>query len=264
MSNVYCDLDTFKDRLNITGTSDDTLLLAILEHASRAVDDFCNRSFFIQTQTRYYDGSAGPLLLDRDLIAVTSLKTDDDESGDSWETTWAATDYELLPYNGSPKHAIAVTPWGAKSGFNPGLAKTVEIAGRWGYDETYEDSGADINEGGSYGASDTTLTVTDGAKFAVGQTVLIDSEQLFISAISTNDLTVERGANGTTAATHADASDISIYRYPRPVVEACAALAERLWKRKDAAAPAASAGIETDHHASHLLAPFRRTPFAAV
>ena len=124
-------------------------------------------------------------------------------------------------------------------------------------------SGA-INEGGEYGASDTTLTATDGAKFAVGQTVLIDSEQLFISAISTNDLTVERGANGTTATAHDDASDISIYRYPRPVVEACAALAEQLWKRKDAAAPTTLSGIGTDHRPANLLAPFRRTPFAAV
>ena len=84
-----------------------------------------------------------------------------------------------------------------------------------------EDSGADINEGAQYSATDTTLTVTDGSKFAVGQTVLIESEQLYVTAISTNDLTVVRGINGTTASTHADGTDISIYRYPETVAEAC-------------------------------------------
>ena len=92
---------------------------------------------------------------------------------------------------------------------------------------------ADINEGSGCSATDTTLTVTDGSKFAVGQTILIGSEQLYITAISTNDLTVVRGVNGTTPASHAHNSDISIYRYSRPVVEACLMQTFRLWKRKD-------------------------------
>lgn len=272
MSNLYCDLDAFKKRLNITGTADDVVLLVLLEHASRALDQLCNRFFYIKTETRYYDGAASPLLLDQDLVAVTSLKTDDNGSGD-WETAWAATDYELLPYNGSPKYAVAVARWGGKADFNRGLKKTVEIAGRWGYLEETGASGASINEGGQFSASDTTLTVTDGSKFKVGQTLLIESEQLYIQAISANNLTVQRGVNGATAAAHPDATAISVYRYPRPIVEACLMQTARSWKRKDAAFSSVAGMPEVgrmkvlqglDPDVAMLLAPFRRIPVTAV
>ncbi len=81
MSNLYCDLATFKARLNITGTGDDAVLLALLEHTSRAIDQSCNRFFYVKTETRYYDGAASPLLLDQDFAAVTGLKTDDNGRG---------------------------------------------------------------------------------------------------------------------------------------------------------------------------------------
>ncbi len=272
MSNLYCDLEDFKTRMSITGTGDDAQVLALLENISRAIDQFCNRFFFVKDETRYYDGVAGPLVLDGDLIAVTSVKTDDDADGADWETTWNVTDYELLPYNGFPKHAIAVTPWGTHGHFNQGQKKAVQVAGRWGYREEIEDSGADIDEGAQYSAADTTLTVTDGTKFATGQTIRIESEQLHIAAISVNDLTVERGVNGTTAATHDDGTDIDVYRYPRPLVEACLVQAARMWKRKDsaytvnvAAAPMASGPFpDTDPDVRALLAPYRRIALAGV
>ncbi len=270
MSNVYCDLSTFKDRLNIKGSGADVTLLVLLEHVSRAIDQASNRFFYIKTETRHYDGSAGPLLLDLDLISVSSLKTDDDESGDSWETTWTTNDYLLLPYNGLPKHAVSVTPWGSKSDFNQGLKKTLEVAGSWGYDQVTEDTGADVNE--TYAAGDTTLTVTDGAKVNVGQTVLIDSEQLCVTAISGNDLTVERGTNGTTDAAHSSGADISVYRYPRALVEACILQAARRWRRRDPAfsgagdLPGANEGAlpVLDPDVKSLLAPFRKITVNAV
>jgi len=50
--------------------------------------------------------------------------------------------------------------------------------------------------------SETAVTVTDGTKFAAGQVIQIDSERMYVSSISTNDLTVTRGYQGTTAAIH--------------------------------------------------------------
>jgi len=75
---------------------------------------------------------------------------------------------------------------------------------------TTVDSTADVNEGAAYAAGDVTLTVTDGTQFSVGDTVYIDSEQLTVTAIAVNDLTVTRGVNGTTDAAHADLTDVSI------------------------------------------------------
>ncbi len=272
MSNLYCDLESFKARMGITGTGDDAQVLALLENISRAIDQFCNRFFFVKDETRYYDGVAGPLLLDGDLVAVTSVKTDDDADGAGWETTWSASDYELLPYNGFPKNAIAVTPWGGRSDFNKGGKKAVEVAGRWGYREEIEDSSADINEGAQYSAADNTLTVTDGTEFKTGMTVRIESEQLYVSAISGNDLMVERAVNGTTAAAHADGTGIDVYRYPRPMAEACLIQAARIWKRKDSAyiVNVAAATFrqepfpDVDPDVRTLLAPYRRIVIAGV
>ena len=111
--------------------------------------------------------------------------------------------------------------------------QTVQIEGKWGFREVTEDSGTDINKVGGYTATDVTLTVDDGSKFAVGQTILIGSEQHYITAISTNDLTVTRGVNGTTAAAIADNADVNIFRFPDPIAQACLMQSSRLWKRKD-------------------------------
>ena len=267
--NLYCDLATFKARLGITSAADDAMLLTLLHNVSRAIDAYAGRAFSVQTETRYFDGSASPLFFDRDLIAVTTFKSDDNNDG-AWEPTWPASDYELLPYNAPHKTAIAVTTWGTRGNFLPAQQKAIELAGRWGYEETYDASGATINEGGTFSASDATLTVSNGALFKTGQTIKLDSEQLYVSAISTNDLTVTRAVNGTTAATHADGTAISIYRYPQSIVEACIIAASQHWSRRAAgfvissgdgqAAPLA----ELDATARGLLLPYRRLHVSAV
>ena len=62
---------------------------------------------------------------------------------------------------------------------------------------------------GSINASVTTVTVDYGAAFAVGDILLIDSEKMLITAISSNDLTVTRGHKSTTAAAHDDDAPLS-------------------------------------------------------
>jgi hypothetical protein len=140
----------------------------------------------------------------------------------------------------------------------------VEIAGKWGFREVAENSGADISEGGAFGPTDTTLTATDGSKFTVGQTVLIESEQLYLTGISASDLTVERGTNGTTATSHPDGTDIFIYRYPGSVMEACLFQASLLWLQRggDSISAVGGRGVggELDPEVGRLLSPYRRLP----
>lgn len=66
-----------------------------------------------------------------------------------------------------------------------------------------------INEGGTFSDADTTLTVTAGANFATGEFIKIDNEILEVTGKSTNDLTVRRGALGTSAASHADGATVT-------------------------------------------------------
>ena len=272
MTTAYADLDTLKSTavLNLTGSAFDSRLLALLEDVSRWIDAHCNRHFYVLTASRRFDGDGGTQLGIPDLISVTTLASDEDQDR-VFETTWSSSDYLLYPLNAEPQQ-----PWGrpysrllvdkaagSRASF-PSGPSTVEIAGRWGFREETQDSGADINEGATFSASDTLLTVTDGTRFAPGQTVLIDAEQLYITAISANDLTVSRGVNGTTAATHADGADISIFRYPGPVVEACLLRASRLWRSRDPGGARSNTGRNeipgVDPDVQRLLSSYRRPP----
>lgn len=56
----------------------------------------------------------------------------------------------------------------------------------------------------------TTITVSNGAWFAAGNTITIDAEEMYISLVSSNTLTVTRGYNSTTANTHSLGADVFI------------------------------------------------------
>ena len=64
-----------------------------------------------------------------------------------------------------------------------------------------------LNE--SLDSSETTVTVDYGAAFSVNDILLVESEKMLITAISSNDLTVTRGYKSTTAASHDDNSSLS-------------------------------------------------------
>jgi hypothetical protein len=56
----------------------------------------------------------------------------------------------------------------------------------------------------------TSISVANGTWYTVGDIITIDSEQMTVSVISVNTLTVARGANSTVATTHANVSRIYI------------------------------------------------------
>jgi len=64
------------------------------------------------------------------------------------------------------------------------------------------DSGGRLNETGNISPLDNTLTVTNRLIFKLGQVIQIDKEQILITAIRDDELTVDRGVNGTKAESH--------------------------------------------------------------
>jgi len=143
ITNGYCTLAAIKARLGITDTTDDTVLEAVVESVSRAIDDYTGRWFYAATQTRYFTAQRRGCLLIDDLLSVTTLKTDDDADG-TFETTWAATDYHLGPYNAQlesvpqPYTRIEIAPNG-NNWFPDGVSRGVEIVGSWGFSSTTPD-----------------------------------------------------------------------------------------------------------------------------
>ena len=67
-----------------------------------------------------------------------------------------------------------------------------------------------INEGATYAAGDTTLTVTDSTGFVSGGIVLIDNELCSIDQVNGNDLTLTRARYGTADVDHNDGVNVTL------------------------------------------------------
>ena len=234
----YATVNAFKDLGKVSGITEDPRRRSVLESASRQIDAFVRRTFRTYLATLYFTAQ-GPrsLLFDADelglgLLSVTTLKTDG-AADRTYDTTWAVTDYDLEPYNAPSEERPYWEVTKAPQGNNtfPRVRRGVEIVGKWGYFEELFRSPSLVD--GSLDASQTTVVVDDGEDFEELQTILIDSEQMYVTQIDkATTLTVERGVNGTTAASHLDDAVIDVYRYPADLSEATLMHASRLWTRR--------------------------------
>jgi hypothetical protein len=236
--NTYATLAAVKDRAAITSTTLDSEMWLMLHSASRLVDRLCSRHFFVLLASRAFDVGNVHRISVPDLAVLTVIREDRD--GDRvYEVTRDSSDYLPWPtnaepesVNGIPYNAILADPEGVRPDFPAGLRR-VQITGEWGYRKSSRDSGTTLNQGGPLSVGVTAVTVADGTKIAAGQTLLLESEQMFVREVATNVATVERAVNGTVEVTHVDGITVSVCEYPAPVVEATTLIAARLWKRKD-------------------------------
>lgn len=161
----YCTLADLKARMGVNDTSHDAVLAKVITASSRAIDRWCNRpdNGFVASASvaRIYDVPntlAGPLHFapDRNLYvtqvggmavpsyqqqvldidpaqSISQVAVDADGDG-TFETIWAATDYDLLPLNaaldGDPYRQIRQRLGGAKS-FVIG-PRRLQLTGIWG------------------------------------------------------------------------------------------------------------------------------------
>lgn len=77
-------------------------------------------------------------------------------------------------------------------------------------EDTMSPTSTTINEGGAFADNDTTLTVAEGSYFKAGDILKIESELLYVSAVSGNNLTVVRAWGASTAAAHADGTAVAL------------------------------------------------------
>jgi len=102
-------------------------------------------------------------------------------------------------YSNSSKLGNIQENWIVQLGFYNGDAHG---SGEGGWDATLQTGGAAnlLNE--ALDDSETAIDVDDGTVFQVGDYIKVESEIMKVKSISTNTLTVDRGAMSTTAATH--------------------------------------------------------------
>ncbi len=237
MANLYATLDDVKRVLVVPVTGHDVALMSYLESASRVADDFTGRQFFVDNETRYYgthSTAGGGLVFEDDVLAITTVTADSEGDYTYDGETWVeGTDFVVQPDNSWPKGSIILHPSGSYSAPR-NRVRYFKLIGQFGYgDGESATPFARIAPTMSEIADAITTTATISAADVVeaGQTLLLGSEQVYVSGVSSTTLTIERGVNGTTAASHAAALVIDVYLYPKPITMGCANIAAAAFKR---------------------------------
>ena len=260
--------DSYDFRAYMSGTdhvtdwdSDEAPIVRVLGSASKRIDSYLGRSFGIRTETHTYDIGRGALRNDR---TFRGYGNEINDYPDYWSSKlsgagiillgdWLATattvtaygqtarttstvltegignGFLLEPYNRSPKTLLKLEEDTTASLY--GGQQTLTILGEWGW-QTDKISLSTIDAISS--TTTAAVSVTSGAGTYAGDTIIIDTEQLYVSAVSGNNLTVIRGVNGTTAATHSGGAAYYKWKYADDVTQAALDIARTYWRSRDA------------------------------
>ena len=207
MPNLYIGVEQFKRRAGKWGAAENDTILEIIKGVSQFIEDETNQNFFPVTATRLYPwpawapGRSWVLWVDRHLISVATLLA---KAQDSSPTTIPAADFFLEPQEFGPPYTRIEIDRSSNSAFEAGdtQQRSISVAGDWGHSATTEAAGAlaeDLDN------SETGVDVTDSSKVSIGDTILVDSERMFVE--SKDLLTTTATLNGGIAA---DKSIVSV------------------------------------------------------
>ena len=220
MSNWYANRDIVKDALGIpaTSTREHMQIDSAAEAVSRLFETYTRGWFYPALQTRHYTPEDSRALWTDPLLSVVALHTA--PGGTSFDTTWDSGDYRLAPYNASmetPKRAytrLERTTTGRYS-WPVGVDRSVRVQAYFGHmDERTSSPSPCATE---IDATQKTMKFGSATMIHVGQTLLVDSEQVFLKEFlgtTSGEYTVERARNGTSGATHSSNSTVEVYQYP--------------------------------------------------
>lgn len=220
MTRWYCTLDAIKDELGETGTANDARLRRYIANASLAIEQATGRTFLPVTATKYFDVpdcNDRLFLAYEDLLSITTLT---DQTG-----TVTSGNYWLYPLNMYPKHSIVldVDSLGRAFEYDDEPNRAIAVTGQWGYSADTAATGLTL--GAAIASTTAQGVVLSGAGCEVGWTLLVDNEAMFVSNVIGNVATVERGANGTAAATHLQGAAVSRYVVLADIEQACLQMA---------------------------------------
>jgi hypothetical protein len=171
------------------------------------------------------------LLLTDDLLALTSV-TNGDGSPIAPEDMQVLAGSRLALLNG------------AAFNYDTTPVNAIDVTGIWGWHDDWAQAwiaSCDTVQNNPLSSSATTLTVADSAgadangqtpRFQVGQLLRIEAEYVRVTAVNTatHVLTIQRGANGTTAASHTQNTAIAVYCPPRDAEILCLRVAAWLYQ----------------------------------
>ena len=139
MASTYALLDDVKDALRISDTNDDVVLAGVIESASRAIDQYCDR-YFGQTGTeavpvqRLYRATGTRQVLIDDLVTLTDVEVDYSGYAETF-TSLGATSVVKQPVNAATlvppqPYTVLLAKPSAVLPLPPGW---VRVSGVWGW-----------------------------------------------------------------------------------------------------------------------------------
>lgn len=114
-------------------TDEEVLLIDdMIVHISRYIDSYCNRSWLpidgvdAEAEERYFDGNGRKEMTVGDFSSITKIEILDND-GNVFSTYESASDWQLIPYNGSVKSDIRLRSYRFPSGNG-----NIRVTGVWG------------------------------------------------------------------------------------------------------------------------------------
>ena len=224
---VYAGLQTALKAMNLGGATSQTLnedqqssLLTHLDEASRGFERETMRFFFPYVTTNLYrwpsyqPQATWSLWTEEDILAVTTLQAQATGIG---AVPVMLTHYFLEPQWAGPPYNRIEVDLSSNDVYSSGPTpqRSISVLGQWGFGNATKAAGT---ETGLTTTTATTVTVSAPLLIDTGDVLLVDAEAIYVAGGGgTNTLTVQRGVNGTTAATHSDNAAVSKYIAPADV-----------------------------------------------
>jgi hypothetical protein len=236
VTHLYVYREPVKRALKIEDQFDDEFIDRVCRAATYLVDEFTERRFQPFTATRTVQTvKSDSVLLKTDVLSIGTLKTDDGTA--TYPNEWDADEFYLGPEEEifrSPPHPYwklyRVT--GSTYSF-PTSPRGVKLEDALcGFYDVRETLVATLAAAVTT-TTTPTVSVSSLTEFEIGQSIYLDSEQMEVRAETPGSpatLTVTRGVNGTTAATHLITAPIQLFKYPL-VDDAAFILAQRYLRR---------------------------------
>ena len=187
MPNWYTTRESLKRAIGLSGNENDEAVDRLIEAASRDVDNLTHRWFIPKTQTRLFRwpatyGVGSVLWMDADLLSVSTLQT---KAQNATPTTISSSDFFLEPNNTNPPYSRIEIDLSSTAAFEAGDTpqRSISVAGSWGFSSDTVSLGT-VSSGLSSDATATSMVCSTGSLTSginVGDTLLIESEQLFVS-----------------------------------------------------------------------------------
>ncbi len=186
---------------------DTTLLLSAIQSASRLVDHYARREFYVHYGTKRYVIRSIVVDVD-DLLSVSTVKM----INGTYEKILTTDEYTLGSWNDKAPYTWIALSAGV-------IGATLEITGWFGVGNLESSSPfASIGVTCTCDDSSTELNFTS-ASIAQGDMIRIDDEIMYVESVSETTTTVRRAQNGTTAAAHTNAV-VLVPLYPS-IVTSC-------------------------------------------